>query len=160
MVGEPASSPTCWPCRVQGGQRFELEQEQLKAGPHPWRFMTVFDIETDDLRHTFDTLISRVNTPLMPMSPYRGTSDCLRLQGRDAQGAGEAARTAAEITGSGPAPTRIARRGDLPEDGDRHDETRSGLWRAPMNIPCAMRRTSPWRNCMRRARAARWTTPA
>lgn len=53
----------------KAGQRFELEQEQLKAGPHPWRFMTVFDIETDDLRHTFDTLISRVNTPLMPMSP-------------------------------------------------------------------------------------------
>ena len=39
----------------KAGQRFELEQEQLKAGPHPWRFMTVFDIETDDLRHTFDT---------------------------------------------------------------------------------------------------------
>ena len=53
----------------KAGQRFELEQEQLQAGPHPWRFMTVFDIETDDLRHTFDTLISRVNTPLMPMSP-------------------------------------------------------------------------------------------
>ena len=30
---------------------------------------------------------------------------------------------------------------------------------AYMNIPCAMRRTSPWRNCMESARR-RWTTPA
>lgn len=53
----------------KAGQRFELVSDQLKDGPRPWRFMTVFEIETDDLRGTFDALKSRVNTPLMPMSP-------------------------------------------------------------------------------------------
>jgi len=53
----------------KAGQRFELERTQLKEGPLPWRFMTIFEIETHDLRGTFDALISRVDTPLMPMSP-------------------------------------------------------------------------------------------
>lgn len=52
----------------KAGQRFELERTQVKDG-RPWQFMTVFDIDTDDLRRTLDELVSRVNTAAMPMSP-------------------------------------------------------------------------------------------
>lgn len=58
--------------RVPGfksGQRFELQSVQAKPGHRPWRFMTVFELETDDLRGTLDALIGRAHTPAMPMSP-------------------------------------------------------------------------------------------
>lgn len=51
------------------GQRFALESAQLRDGPHPWQFMTIFELETDDLAATLAELARRANTPLMPMSP-------------------------------------------------------------------------------------------
>jgi len=54
------------------GQRFELAHAQRSQPPHPWKYMTVFQLETDDLRGTIDELMARANTPAMPLSPALG----------------------------------------------------------------------------------------
>jgi hypothetical protein len=40
--------------------RFELSSEQYKPGPHPYRYLTVYEVETDDLKAAFDALTAAV----------------------------------------------------------------------------------------------------
>ncbi|GEM31280.1 hypothetical protein NN3_22870 [Nocardia neocaledoniensis NBRC 108232] len=50
-------------------QRFELSSDgQRAAGPHPWRYFALYEIETDDLPAVLDELARRYDTADMVMS--------------------------------------------------------------------------------------------
>ncbi len=50
------------------GQRFTWGHAQAKQYAETWQYMTILDIETDDLQGTLNNLISRAGTPEMHMS--------------------------------------------------------------------------------------------
>jgi len=56
------------------GQRFEIAHAQTRKAkpPYPWKYMTVFQVETDDLQGSLDELMARAHTPAMQMSPALG----------------------------------------------------------------------------------------
>jgi len=49
-------------------QRFKLSDTQRAAGPFPWRYLALYQIETDDLKKTLATLAERSGTSAMVMS--------------------------------------------------------------------------------------------
>jgi len=49
-------------------RRFRLSDTQRAAAPYPWRYMALYDIETDDLKGTLATLAERSGTPAMVLS--------------------------------------------------------------------------------------------
>ncbi|MSO90603.1 MAG: hypothetical protein EXR01_03305 [Acetobacteraceae bacterium] len=49
-------------------QRFKLSDTQRAAGPFPWQYMALYQIETDDLKKTLATLGERSGTSAMVMS--------------------------------------------------------------------------------------------
>lgn len=49
-------------------QRFKLSDTQRAAGPFPWQYMALYQIETDDLQKTLATLAERSGTSAMVMS--------------------------------------------------------------------------------------------
>jgi hypothetical protein len=54
---------------VQAAQRFCLSGIQHRAGAHPWEYMAVYEIETDDLLSTLAKLREVSGTAEMPLSP-------------------------------------------------------------------------------------------
>ena len=54
---------------VCAAQRFRLGDLQHKSGPHPWDYMAVYEIETDDLNVTLEKLRDVSGTSEMPLSP-------------------------------------------------------------------------------------------
>ncbi len=56
--------------RVPGfvsGQRYAWSHAQARQYPQSWRYMTILEIETEDLQGTLDDLLSRAGTPAMRM---------------------------------------------------------------------------------------------
>ena len=53
-------------------QRFKLSGTQRAAGPHPWQYMALYQIETDDLQKTLATLGERSGTSAMVISDALG----------------------------------------------------------------------------------------
>ena len=49
-------------------QRFRLSDTQRAAGPFPWRYLALYNIETDDLQGTLATLGARSGTSAMVLS--------------------------------------------------------------------------------------------
>ena len=49
-------------------QRFKLSDTQRAAGPFPWQYLALYQIETDDLQKTLATLAERSGTSAMVMS--------------------------------------------------------------------------------------------
>ncbi len=49
-------------------QRFKLAGAQLGPSPSPWRYLALYQIETNDLERTMSTLRERVGTPAMVMT--------------------------------------------------------------------------------------------
>ena len=57
--------------RVPGfvsGQRFRWAHAQAKDHAQTWRYLTLLEIETDDLQRTLDDLMSRAGTAQVQMS--------------------------------------------------------------------------------------------
>jgi hypothetical protein len=54
---------------VRAAQRFCLSGIQHRAGPHPYEYMAVYEIDTDDLPATLARLREVSGTPDMPLSP-------------------------------------------------------------------------------------------
>lgn len=49
-------------------QRLRLSDTQRAAGPFPWRYLALYEIETDDLAGTLATLGARSGTSAMVLS--------------------------------------------------------------------------------------------
>jgi hypothetical protein len=49
-------------------QRFRLSDTQRAAGPFPWHYLALYEIETDDLKQTLAALGARSGTSAMVMS--------------------------------------------------------------------------------------------
>lgn len=49
-------------------QRFKLSDVQRDPGPFPWRYLALYEIETDDLKHTLAVLRERAGTSAMVIS--------------------------------------------------------------------------------------------
>lgn len=54
---------------VVGAQRFRLSDTQYREAPTEWKYMAVYEIETDDIEATFDALRKASGTETMPLSP-------------------------------------------------------------------------------------------
>jgi hypothetical protein len=52
----------------KAAQRFRLADAQLRGKKSEWRYLAVYEIETDDLKKTLDTLGSRLGTDAMVIS--------------------------------------------------------------------------------------------
>ncbi|MDB5985939.1 MAG: hypothetical protein JWR16_992 [Nevskia sp.] len=51
-----------------GAQRFQLIEPVLKADNFPWRYVAIYEIETDDLGAALTELGARTGTSAVPMS--------------------------------------------------------------------------------------------
>ncbi len=49
-------------------QRFKLSDTQRGQPPHPWGYLALYEIETNDLKQTLDTLAARSGTQAMVIS--------------------------------------------------------------------------------------------
>lgn len=49
-------------------RRFRLSDTQRATGPFPWKYLALYEIETDDLKKTLATLAERSGTAAMVMS--------------------------------------------------------------------------------------------
>jgi len=49
-------------------QRFKLSDTQRAAGPFPWQYLALYQIDTDDLKGTLSALAARAGTSAMVMS--------------------------------------------------------------------------------------------
>ena len=49
-------------------QRFKLSDVQRDQPPFPWRYLALYEIETDDLNHTLAALKKRAGTSAMVLS--------------------------------------------------------------------------------------------
>ncbi|GHB73376.1 hypothetical protein GCM10010377_74770 [Streptomyces viridiviolaceus] len=49
-------------------QRFKLADAQRAESPYPWRYLAIYELETDDLQKSVDALAERFNTPAMVIS--------------------------------------------------------------------------------------------
>ncbi|QEV36029.1 hypothetical protein CP977_30870 [Streptomyces cinereoruber] len=49
-------------------QRFELAPAQRAATPYPWRYLAIYELETENLQESVDALAARYNTPEMIIS--------------------------------------------------------------------------------------------
>ena len=54
---------------IVAAQRFKLNDFQMGTGsPSPWKYLAIYEIETDDLKGTFDAMQARVGTDQMVMT--------------------------------------------------------------------------------------------
>ena len=53
---------------IVAAQRFKLSDVQRDAPPFPWRYLALYEIETDDLNRTLATLRERAGTSAMVIS--------------------------------------------------------------------------------------------
>jgi hypothetical protein len=58
---------------IVAAQRFILTDAQRMEPPYPWRYLAIYDIETDDLQGVINTFGERSGTPALP------TSDAIEL---------------------------------------------------------------------------------
>ena len=49
---------------IVSATRYELSDFQ-RPTPHPWKYMAIYEIETDDLKSVSDEISRRAGTPLM-----------------------------------------------------------------------------------------------
>ena len=53
---------------IIAAQRFKLSDVQRDPPPFPWRYLPLYEIETDDLNHTLGALRQRAGTSAMVIS--------------------------------------------------------------------------------------------
>jgi len=53
---------------IVAAQRFKLSDVQRDKPPFPWRYLALYEIETDDLNHTLAALRDRAGTTAMAIS--------------------------------------------------------------------------------------------
>ncbi len=53
---------------IKSAQRFRLSGTQRMSPPYPWRYMALYEIETDDLAKVISIIKERAGTPLMPLT--------------------------------------------------------------------------------------------
>ena len=53
---------------IVAAQRFKLSDVQRDQPPFPWRYLALYEIETDDLNHTLAALRERAGTSAMVIS--------------------------------------------------------------------------------------------
>jgi hypothetical protein len=54
---------------IVAAQRFKLADFQMGNGaPSPWKYLSIYEIESDDLKATFDGMNARVGTDQMVMT--------------------------------------------------------------------------------------------
>ena len=53
---------------IVAAQRFKLSDAQRDQPPFPWRYLALYEIETDDLNHTLTALRDRAGTTAMVIS--------------------------------------------------------------------------------------------
>lgn len=53
---------------IVGAQRFRLSESQFREGEMAWKYMAVYEVETDDIQATFSALRSASGTDAMPLS--------------------------------------------------------------------------------------------
>jgi hypothetical protein len=53
---------------VVHAQRFRRSEHQRDQGPYPWKYLAVYECETDDVRSVISALKERSRTPEMPIS--------------------------------------------------------------------------------------------
>lgn len=56
----------------RSAQRYVLSDYQRREGPFPWRYLAIYDIETDDIARTMDELGAIIGTDAMVMSDSLG----------------------------------------------------------------------------------------
>lgn len=81
---------------VKAAQRFSLAETQHRAGPHPWSYMAVYEIDIDDIADTLSALRVVSGTEAMPLSPalqdermvwiYSAITERMERGGRDGSG--------------------------------------------------------------------------
>ena len=54
---------------VVAAQRFKLSDKQRMAAPHPWQYLAIYEIETDDLDTVITALRERSGGETMPLTP-------------------------------------------------------------------------------------------
>lgn len=52
---------------VVGAQRFRLSDSQFREGKMDWKYMAVYEIESDDIQTTFEALRAASGTDAMPL---------------------------------------------------------------------------------------------
>lgn len=67
-VGDVLKVPGIVSCK-----RFELSEFQ-RPTPHPYKYMAIYEIETDNLKEVSDEVSRRVGTPVMPRSDALDTN--------------------------------------------------------------------------------------
>ena len=53
---------------VVSAQRFQLAPVQRREPPHPWRYLAIYQIDTEDLQATMRSLQELSGSPAMPVS--------------------------------------------------------------------------------------------
>jgi hypothetical protein len=53
---------------IVSAQRFRLSDTQRTRPPYPWKYLALYEIETDDLNKITAALKERAGTPLMPLT--------------------------------------------------------------------------------------------
>jgi len=53
---------------VVAAQRLKLSDKQRAAPPYPWSYLAIYEVETNDIQVTIDTLKARAGTPEMPVT--------------------------------------------------------------------------------------------
>jgi len=53
---------------IVSARRFKLSDVQRDAPPHPWKYLALYEIETDDLNRTLAALKERAGTSAMVIS--------------------------------------------------------------------------------------------
>lgn len=53
---------------VVAAQRFQLAPEQRRDPPHPYRYLTIYEVQASAVRDVMDTLRRDSGTPAMPVS--------------------------------------------------------------------------------------------
>jgi hypothetical protein len=60
---------------IIAAQRFKLADFQMGTGaPPPWKYLAIYEIETDDLKSVFDDMQARAGTDAMVMTDALDTS--------------------------------------------------------------------------------------
>lgn len=59
---------------IISARRLTLADQQVRAAPQPFKYFSLYEIETDDLQGFIDELLSRAGTERMPRSTALGDS--------------------------------------------------------------------------------------
>lgn len=57
---------------IISARRFTLADQQVRDGPQPFKYFSLYEIETDDLQGFVDELLARAGTERMPRSTALG----------------------------------------------------------------------------------------